>query len=128
VRYLIISVIVAIVLEANYVKWVPTYDMAHEKALREKKSLFVLLVDNYDEVKKINYELFTNQEYVESINENFVSVIINKDQKESYPIELLYTLEYPSMFFLNSYELFSCEAIFGVPTPKQFQEHLKLCY
>ncbi len=127
-RYIFVSIILAVVLEANYVRWMPTYDMAHAKALQEKKGLFVLLVENYDEAKQINYELFTNKEYVESINENFVCVIINKDQTSSYPIELLYTLEYPAMFFLNTYELFACKAFFGLPTQKQFQEHLKLCY
>ncbi len=127
-RYFIINVLLALVLEADYVQWISTYDMAHEKALREKKSLFVLLVDDYAQAKKINYELFINKEYVKNINESFVSVVINKNQTASYPIELLYTLEYPAMFFLDRYELFLCKALFGVPAAKQLQEHLKSCY
>ena len=70
---------------------------------------------------------FLNQTYIENINKNYISVIVTKNQKASYPIEMLYTFTYPSLFFLDNKELFICEPIRGGITPDKLNIHLKSC-
>ena len=68
---------------------------------------------------------FMNQAYISYINENYVAVLITKAQTQSYPIELLYTLEYPALFFLDSHEIYTKDALFGYITPETLNAHLK---
>ena len=112
-------------LHADYVKWYFNYDKAHQIALKEDKMLMVLLVNNYPkESNKVIKTTFINQAYISKLDKNFISVIVKKGQKQSYPIEMLYTVVYPALFFLDKDELFIGESIFGDITPKSFQNHL----
>ena len=125
-RLLFLSLITFVALNASYVKWYSDYELAHKIALKENKHMLVLLVDKKD--NKLISENFINQTYVEEINREFISVYVMKDQSSSYPIELLYTLEYPAIFFLNRYELYSCESLSGEITPFILSKKLKECY
>lgn len=127
-KYLLILIfLLGVSLNAEYIKWHMNYEEAHQEALKEKKILMVLLIENHSqECNKILSTTFKEQEYIKKINELFVSVIITKNQKESYPIEMLYTMTYPSIFFLNNKELFVGDNIFGYITPEAFKKHLKL--
>ncbi len=87
----------------------------------------VLLIKKDYISKETLINSFMNQPYIDKINEKFISILITKDQKHSYPIELLYTFEYPTLFFLNEYELFSCEPIRGNITPKEIISKLNQC-
>jgi len=113
-------------LDASHVRWLNDFDKAHQLALKEGKNLMVLLIET-SESQEILKSSFMNQDYIEVINKNFISVLIIKDQKSSYPIEMLYTLEYPSLFILDSKELFLCEPIRGGITPSRLNAHLKRC-
>jgi hypothetical protein len=62
-----------------------------------------------------------NQKYIDTINEKYISVLIIKDQKSSYPIEMLYTFTYPSLFFLDENELFIHEPLRGDITPEKLK-------
>ena len=125
----ILSLLLFISLEARHVEWMGDYEKAHQRALKENKQLMVLLVQKGNPTcQELIPEVFMNQEYIEMINKKFISVLVTKDQKSSYPIELLYTLTYPAVFFLNKYELFSCEPIDGDITPKLLEKHLKSCF
>jgi hypothetical protein len=108
------------------VQWHSDYESAHKKALQSNKKLFILLVDK----KNQNFitKNFTNQSYIDKINKNFIAIYIQKDQKSSYPIELLYTLEYPSLFFLNNEELYLCEKLGTNITPQTILQKLEQCY
>ena len=113
-------------LNASYVKWHSDYEKAHRKALKEDKNLLILLVDKPNSA--LIKENFVNQAYVEEINREFISVYVVKNQKSSYPIELLYTLQYPAIFFLNKYELYSCDTLSGAIRPELISKKLKECY
>ena len=67
-----------------------------------------------------------NQPYLNKVDDLFVSVLITKGQKETYPIEMLYTMTYPSVFFLDAQELFVGENIFGYIDSETFEKHLNL--
>jgi len=122
---IIFLLLFSISLQAEHVQWYWSYDKAHQKALKEKKMLMVLLMeDNSKESNKVLHTTFINKEYIKKINEKFISVIVIKDQRQSYPIEMLYTMTYPALFFLNEEELFIGENIFGNINPKTVKKHL----
>lgn len=106
-------------------KWFSNYEKAHQEALKQNRFLMVLLVEKID--RELMLATFMNQDYIQTINEKYISVIVQKDQKASYPIELLYTVEYPSLFFLDRYELYRCEALEGLIDPERLRARLKVC-
>ncbi len=127
-RLFIFIAILAFTLNANHINWHGSFDRAHQQAIKENKKLMVLLIKkDCNECKRTIIETFTNQPYIKEINDNFISIIVTKNQKESYPIEMLYTFTYPSLFFLDNRELFVCEPIRGEVTPERVKNHLKQC-
>ncbi|MCX6051679.1 MAG: DUF255 domain-containing protein [Campylobacterales bacterium] len=125
--FFILLLFLNVSLNAETIKWNSNYEEAHKEALKENKILMVLLMEsNSKECDKILTTTFKEQEYIKKINELFVSVLITKGQKESYPIEMLYTMTYPSIFFLNTQELFVGNNIYGYISPEAFKIHLKL--
>jgi thioredoxin-related protein len=109
-------------LYANHVRWHSDFDEAHKLALKQNKMLLVLLIKKdcltcKDTIKTS----FMNQKYIDTINEKYISVLIIKDQKSSYPIEMLYTFTYPSLFFLDENELFIHEPLRGDITPEKLK-------
>ena len=125
--FLLISLLLTVI-QANHVNWQGNFDKAHQQALKENKKLMVLLIKkDCAPCKETVKDTFINQQYIDKINNDFVSVIITKDQKSSYPIEMLYTLEYPSLFILDNRELFVCEPIRGNVTPDKLKSYLEEC-
>ena len=113
-------------LYAEHVRWQGDYEKARVEAQQEKKELLVMLMQPECPVcMKMLRSTFMDQEYISYINENYVAVLITKGQKQSYPIELLYTLEYPALFFLDSHELYTKDALFGYIAPKTLDPYLK---
>jgi len=125
-RLLLLLLTLSLVLNASYIKWQSDYEKAHKKALKENKNLLILLVDKPS--SELIKRSFVNQAYVQEINKKFIAVYVMKNQKSSYPIELLYTLEYPALFFLDKYELYSCEYLSGDLSPSAITQRLKECY
>ena len=86
----------------NNICWSHSYDKALITAQKEKKNLMLFIAssknNNSNEILK---KYFLNQEYIEYINKNFVSVLITIEHKTSYPIELFYTTNFPSIFFAS---------------------------
>jgi hypothetical protein len=112
-------------LQADYIRWFYDYEKAHQVARKENKELMVLLVEKID--KPLMLSTFMNQAYIKTINERYIGVIIKKDEGESYPIELLYTMQYPSLFILDKYELCVCEALRGDINSDRLNAYLKEC-
>lgn len=118
------------ILEANNIWWRSNFDEAHHQAVKNSKKLMVLLLDKDAELnKEILIESFMNQDYIDKINEEYISVIITKNQRTSYPIELLYTMDYPSLFFLDNLEIYLCEPLIGRGdvNPDRLRDHLSEC-
>lgn len=123
--FLFFLIVIVSSVNAEHVQWRANYDTAHQEALKENKLLMVLLVDdNCLLCNKMLENTLMNQPYIEKINEKFVSVIVKKGQKESYPLEMLYSMIYPAIFFLNQEELFVGKNIFGYMTPDALNDHL----
>ena len=126
IKVLTILLLLLSSLEASHVRWLSDFDKAHQLALKEGKNLMVLLIESR-ESQEILSSSFMNQNYIEDINTNFIPVLIIKDQKRSYPIEMLYTLEYPSLFILDEKELFVCAPMRGEITSSRLKPYLKRC-
>ena len=124
----LISTLLAVALNASHISWYGNFDKAHQASIKENKKLMVLLIKKdckpcQDSIKTT----FLNQPYIKDINDNYISVIVTKNQKESYPIEMLYTFEYPTLFFLDNRELFVCNPIRGKIAPDKLKSYLKQC-
>ena len=79
--------------------------------------------NNSNEILK---KYFLNQEYIEYINKNFVSVLITIEHKTSYPIELFYTTNFPSIFFASyKDESFLTHPIYDFKSKEEFIDILK---
>ena len=125
---LILFVLTLNSLNASHVKWFGDYESAYKQAIKEKKTLMVLLLDHKDSTcQEIIKTTFSHQSYIDKINKDYISVIVMKGQKESYPIEMLYTRTYPTLFFLDNKELFICEPLTGKITPDKLKNYLKGC-
>ena len=115
---------------ANHVSWQGNYDKALEEARDNDKILMVLLIKN-DSIpcKKLVKDIFTNQPYIVKLNQNIVSVIVNKDNSYSYPIEMYWSNEYPTLFFVNSdNETFLHEPLYGGVTTEEIKKVLNKLY
>jgi len=127
-RFLIFIALLVLTLKASHVSWYGNFDKARQAALKENKNLMVLLIKKDCQTCRESVKTtFLNQPYIDEINDNFISVIVTKKQKESYPIEMLYTFTYPTLFFLDNRELFVCKPIRGEVTPERLKKHLRLC-
>ncbi|WP_373001078.1 thioredoxin family protein [Sulfurimonas sp.] len=127
-RILILVSLLLSLIHANHISWYGDFDKAHKQALKEKKNLMVLLIKkDCPECIETIKTTFINQPYIDKINQEYISVLITKDQKSSYPIEMLYTFQYPSLFFLDNRELFVCEPIRGGVTPNKLNSYLEQC-
>ncbi|WP_434580019.1 thioredoxin family protein [Sulfurimonas sp. NW15] len=103
-----------------------SYSNAHQKAVQENKILMVYLTKKHSAA--CNKELFKiiNSKKVSSLIEKYaVFVIVYQKQKESFPIEMLYTVQYPTLFFLDENELFRCKALRGHMKPSDIAGCLK---
>ncbi len=103
------------VASANYVHWLGEYDTAHHMAVKEKKSLLVLVVKKSS--KQCNMVLkdqFMDHSYVDRINQKTVPVIVTYEGALSYPVEMFYTTTFPTLFFVDSQkEVFLREPLYG---------------
>ena len=125
-RIFILTTLLFLTLNANHVSWQGDFDKAHKQALKENKKLMVLLIKkDCAPCQEAIKTTFINQPYIDKINREFISVIVTKDQKSTYPIEMLYTFTYPTLFFLDNKGLFLYEPIRGEVTPDKLKSYLK---
>ena len=125
-RFWLLLVSLIALLQADHVQWQGDFEKARAQAVQEKKGLMVFLINGNDEIAmQMLTQSFRDQTYIACINKNYVSILIQKDQSDSYPIELLYTLEYPSLFFLDNQELFTKETLSGYVSAKILEKHLQ---
>lgn len=114
------------ILFANNISWYSSYDKALEQAHKQKKNLMIFIASNKTkESNKILSKYFINQEYIEYINKNFISVLVNVEYKTSYPIELFYTTTFPSIFFASyKDESFLTHPIYKFKSKEDFKKIL----
>jgi len=124
-RVALVVLLFVVLLNAEHVRWQGDFEKAREEAVAENKELMVLLIsEQCVACMQMLTTTFLDQPYIAYLNQNYVAVLVRKGQRHSYPIELLYTLEYPTLFFLDQEESYTKEALHGYISPKALQVHL----
>ncbi|BBG65254.1 hypothetical protein NNO_0551 [Hydrogenimonas sp.] len=92
-------------LEASTIRWYGTFDAALEASRSSGKPMFVVLVERgCGECRQLFVSALRRERIVRLVNGKTIPVIVTKEN-EDYPIELLYTLEYPAIFLLSPREV-----------------------
>ena len=114
-RFTLLFFVFCTLIYSKSLNWRGDYDKALIEVKNSNKILLVMLVKNScKKCNKVLNEVFTNQPYIKSLNQKVVAVLINKDYKNSYPIEMYYTTVYPTLFFVNpKNETFIKEPVYG---------------
>jgi len=102
-------------INADHIHWLGNYDKALQKARSEQKHLMVLLVKKEcPSCNAIIKDYLMDQEYVKLLNQKFVSVIVTYEGRESYPIEMFYSRNFPTLFFVDyQTESFLADPLYG---------------
>jgi len=118
---LFLLLVVLNILNASSIKWYGNYEKALLIAKKENKNIMLILRKKYCiDCQKMFEVTFLNQNYIKKLNDNYIAVVATYEDKNSYPIELFYTLDFPSLFFVNSKdESFITEPIFGFVSPNK---------
>ncbi|WP_193150143.1 thioredoxin family protein [Sulfurimonas sediminis] len=91
-----------------------SYNTAQYKALKSNKILLVFLTKKgCSACNKALMKMINSKRLTSLIEKNAVFVLVYRNQEESFPIEMLYTTQYPTLFFLDREELFTCKALRG---------------
>ena len=111
----------------NNISWYSSYDKALEIAKKEKKNMMLFIASSKDKnSNEILRKHFQNQDYINYLNTNFISVLITVEHKTSYPIELFYTTNFPSIFFASyKDESFLTHPIYDFKSKEEFIDILK---
>jgi thioredoxin-related protein len=111
----------------NNISWYSSYDKALEIAQKEKKNMMLFIASSKDKnSNEILRKHFQNQDYINYLNTNFISVLITVEHKTSYPIELFYTTNFPSIFFASyKDESFLTHPIYDFKSKEEFIDILK---
>ena len=126
-KILLILILLLSNLFSNNISWYHSYDKALEIAQKEKKNMMLFIASTKDNnSNEILKKYFLNQDYIEYINKNFISVLITVEHKTSYPIELFYTTNFPSIFFASyKDESFLTHPIYDFKSKEEFIDILK---
>jgi thioredoxin-related protein len=90
-------------LNASYINWKWNYEKALLLAKKEDKNLMVFLrKKDCINCQRMLRDTLINHNYIDKINDKYISVIVTYEEKNDYPVEMFYTLEFPSLFFVNS--------------------------
>ena len=111
----------------NNISWYSSYDKALEIAQKEKKNMMLFIASSKDKnSNEILRKHFQNQDYINYLNTNFISVLITVEHKTSYPIELFYTTNFPSIFFASyKDESYLTHPIYDFKSKEEFIDILK---
>ncbi len=110
---------------SSSIKWHGDYTKALLSAKKQNKNIMLFLQEkDCAECKKMLKTTLYNQNYITKINDSYISIIVQREDKISYPIELFYTLTYPTVFFINTKdESFLTNPLYGYVSPLKFKKH-----
>ena len=102
-----------------------SYDAAHKQALQEGKILVVLLAKKgHAPSNRALMRIMQDKKSSELLQKQAVFAIVFEGDKQSYPIEMLYSDTVPTLFFLDERELFVCKALRGEIDPAKIRSCL----
>jgi len=110
----------------EHIKWQNDYEKALMEAKKEKREILLLILKKEcAKCKTIFTDIFNSKEIEEKINEKYISAVVFFEDKNSYPIELFYTQQFPALFFVSKEdESFLEEPLFGEFTKEELKKSL----
>ena len=113
-------------LQASHIKWYSNYEKALLIAKKENKHMMVVLrKKDCNECQKMFSVTFRDQDYINNLNKKFISIVVTYEDKNNYPIEMFYTLDFPTLFFVNNKdESFIVKPISGFISPSKMSNIL----
>ena len=115
IKFILFWLLVTLISSANHVQWLGDYDTALQRAHKEHKPLLVLVVKYKDPLcNTIIKNHFMNHDYIDTINQKMIPVIVMYEGRSSYPIEMYYTRIFPTLFFVDTKtETFIGDPLYG---------------
>ena len=112
-RLIAFCFLLAVSATAEMIHWIGSFDAALETSQARNRPMLVLLVKRAcPPCRNLLAEGLRDERVVDLVNKHTIPVIVTKEN-EDYPIELLYTLEFPTLFLLTPDETFLAEPLRG---------------
>ena len=109
---------------ASIMNYETSYEIAVEKAKKQKKDIMLVLVANYCPwCRKFEKRVLAQNEINKLIHQKYIPLILNKE-KDSFPKELNQAFS-PIVYFINYETLKSYESIAGYNNREEFLYHVK---
>ncbi len=117
-------------INADHIRWHGNYEKALLVAKKQNKPLMVFLrKKDCADCRKMLEVSFLNQSYVKKLNDKYIAVIATYEGMSNYPIEMFYTLDFPTLFFVSSNdESFLIDPISGFVTPDDLNSSIELLH
>jgi hypothetical protein len=110
---------------AGHIGWYGDYDRALEMAQKSGRPMLVVLVKrSCAPCGRLVASLADHEALSRLIDEKTVPVLVTQENGD-YPIELLYTLEYPTLFLLSPEENFLMAPMRGETDPSLLRRRLE---
>ncbi len=98
---ILVIFLLALSLDASSIGWRGDFEKALLEAKSSSKDILLLLLKK-DSSKEMFHTIFQNEKISKKINSRYIPVIAYFEDKNSYPIELFYTQDFPALFFVSS--------------------------
>ncbi|MDX9813504.1 MAG: hypothetical protein WC144_05490 [Sulfurimonas sp.] len=129
-RLLLALTLLIATLNAEHIRWQHGFDEALFMAKELNKDILFLLLKK-DDSKEVFNKVFGDEEVVKLVNDRFVSVVAFYEDRYSYPVELFYTYDFPTLFLVSSKDEsfltkplsgdFSKDEVLKVVTPRRLE-------
>ena len=103
---------------AEHIKWQNDFEKTLMEAKKEEKNILLLVLKkDCKDCKNVFTDIFMDEEVTKIVNDKYMPVVVFFEAKDSYPVELFYTQQFPALFFVSRKdELFLNTPLFGTFT------------
>lgn len=111
---------------SEHIRWQNDFEKALVKAKKEQKDILLLVLKrDSKENKSLFMDIFMDKEITDRVNVKYIPVVVFFEAKDSYPVELFYTQQFPALFFVSyKDELFLNTPLFGAFTKESVRSSL----
>lgn len=86
----------------EHIRWRNDFDKVLVEAKRTQKDILLLILKkDCDICKSVFTDIFNEKEIQDKVEQKYVPVVVFFENKNSYPIELFYTIRFPALFFVS---------------------------
>ncbi|MDD3475666.1 MAG: thioredoxin family protein [Sulfurimonas sp.] len=101
-RLVFIFIIFTSLIFGEHIRWQSNFETALKEAKKEEKNILLLVLKrDCKECKSVFTDIFMDKEVADKVNDKYISVVVFFENKNSYPVELFYTQQFPALFFVS---------------------------